>query len=73
MTDRDKIKLIKSGFEIIKISGAPATSIRKLNIVGNNDNELLWKTIREFKSVKKCKEEFDSLTSLSMIIDGTGL
>lgn len=71
MTDRDKIKLIKAGFNIIKISGVPAKELRGLSQFPNGD--LVYTNHSKYKTVGATKEAFDELMKDDKNIDGAGL
>lgn len=71
MIDRDKIKLIKAGFNIFKIFGMPAKEIRGLSQYPNGD--LYYTKHSSYKTVGAAKLAFEDLMSIDKNIDGAGL
>lgn len=75
MTDRDKIKLLKAGIDVIKITGVPAKEIKQLyrDHNGSEASTPHWKIIKKFKTVGSTKEAFEELLKDDKTIDGAGL
>jgi hypothetical protein len=71
MTDRDKLKLFKGGFNIFKIFGIPAKEIRGLSQYPNG--ELHFTKHSNYKTVGATKEAFEILMQDDKNIDGAGL
>lgn len=71
MTDRDKRKLLKAGFTIVRISGVPPKEIRGLSQFPNGD--LVFTNHSKYKTVGATKEAFEQLLNDDKTIDGAGL
>lgn len=71
MTDRDKIKLLKAGFKIVRLSGVPQKEIRALYQLPNSS--IAYADESKYKTVRAAKLAFEELLNDDKTIDGAGL